>query len=76
MVSESKRDVPEWAVPDLSGYQEMMTIPEVAEATRSSRSTVERYIATGRVAAHRPSRRKTLVTRASVQRLLSHPFNL
>lgn len=63
-------------LPDFSGLPEMLTKKEVAEATRLSLSSVNRLLAEGRLAAFRPTSRRTLVSRRSVEALFSHPFNL
>lgn len=62
-------------MPDLSGMPIMLTKPEVMAIIRSSLSGVNRLIANGQLAAFRIGKRKTLVSRASVESLLSHPLN-
>lgn len=51
------------------GYPALLSKEEASKAIRVSKSTLSRLIATGKVEAVKPTKRRTLVTRTSLERL-------
>lgn len=67
---------PDPGCPDFSDLPELLTKDEVAEFLRVSVSSVNRLIASRKLAALHTTKRKVVITKSSVIELCRHPFNL